>query len=226
LLRAGSPRGRLLKRTWNSRGLPVTTPRNGTLFHFTHLNNLASIAADGLRCDSSVSESGVLSTEVGNQRIKAARRERIVPIAPGGSVADYVPFYFAARSPMMYAATHGGVNTYDGGQSDLVYLVTSVDAVVAAGLPFAFTDRNAVLDYTRYSNDPTVLDDHVDWVLMRQRIWTNTRDQPDRMERRMAEFLVHQHVPWSTFVGIGQVESVLASVGVSATVLARPDWYF
>ena len=42
-----------------------------------------------------------LTTEVGQPDIKLKRRHRVVPIDPGGVVADYVPFYFAARSPML-----------------------------------------------------------------------------------------------------------------------------
>jgi ssDNA thymidine ADP-ribosyltransferase, DarT len=54
------------------------------------------------------------------------------------------------------------------------------------------------------------------------------------MERRMAEFLVHERVPWEAFIGVAaandarcrDVESVLGNVGVSATVRNRPNWYF
>jgi len=48
-----------------------------------------------------------------------------VPLAPYGCVADYVPFYFAPRSPMLYKLHKGGVPNYTGGQDPLVYLVSS-----------------------------------------------------------------------------------------------------
>jgi O-acetyl-ADP-ribose deacetylase (regulator of RNase III) len=37
---------------------------------------------------------------------------------------------------------------------------------------------------------------------MRERYWNNTPNDPDRKERRMAECLVHGHVPWATFTQI------------------------
>jgi hypothetical protein len=71
------------------------------IYHFTHVNNLEAIrAADMLRCDS-VAREGMTRTEVGDPDIKESRRQRVIPIEPGGRVGDYVPFYFAARSPMM-----------------------------------------------------------------------------------------------------------------------------
>lgn len=212
----------------------MTTPQRGLLFHITHLSNLASIAEHGLRCDTEMETSGSTFKEIGNRGIKDRRRDRVVPIPPGGSVADYVPFYFAARSPMLYAIHRGNVPTYEGGQKKIVYLMTSVDSIVDDGLPFVFTDRNAALGLAHYGDNPSELDDHVDWELMEARMWNNTSTEPDRMERRMAELLVHRHVPWSAITGVvtrtkkrsGQASAALATVGVSTAVTVQSDWYF
>ena len=96
----------------------MTTPKRGLLYHFTHVSNLAAIAAHGIFCDSNIDESHRLTTDVGQQGIKAGRRLRQVPIVPGGVVADYVPFYFAARSPMLGSIHTGRVPTYSGGQEE------------------------------------------------------------------------------------------------------------
>ena len=82
----------------------MTTPTRGLLVHFTHADNLESIVRHGIECDAAM-QAGRLTTEIGNHEIKQRRRARVVPIAPGGVVADYVPFYFAARSPMLYVIT-------------------------------------------------------------------------------------------------------------------------
>jgi hypothetical protein len=94
--------------------------------------------------------------------------------------------------------------------------------------------RNAVKDYASFSADIAQLDEYVDWVLMEQQMWNNTPSEPDRMERRMAEFLVYQHVPWDAFLGVAtfdkarseQAEQILASVGCSTRVEVRRRWYF
>lgn len=212
----------------------MTTPTPGRLFHFTHISHLASIAESGLAADDVVQADGRLTIEVGNQEIKAARRSRTVPCGPGGCVADYVPFYFATRSPMLYAIHAGNVPSYQAGQADLVYLVSDVSKIVALDLPYVFTDRNATLAYARYSEDVTELDSLVDWQLMNQRFWNNTTTEPERRERRMAEFLVHGSVPWEAFLGVAtidgarseQVREVLSSVGVTTEIHVRRGWYF
>ena len=106
--------------------------------HFTHIDNLPAILDAGeLVADSSAG--GLPIREVGDTEVKARRRQRMVGLPPGGVVADYVPFYFAPRSPMMYriACDHrdGVAGRYPGGDDPLVYLVSSVDRVQAAGLP-------------------------------------------------------------------------------------------
>ncbi|GAA3908194.1 DUF4433 domain-containing protein [Actinoplanes auranticolor] len=72
------------------------------IYHFTHIDNLEAIRTAGiLRCDA-VAREGMTRTEVGAADIKESRRRRTIPIEPGGRVGEYVPFYFAPRSPMMY----------------------------------------------------------------------------------------------------------------------------
>lgn len=212
----------------------MTTPRRGLLFHFTHIVNLPSIVTGGLYCDSDVTDSHQSVREVGHRDIKAQRRARRVPLPPGGVVADYVPFYFAARSPMLYVISRRSVPTYTEGQEELVYLVTNVEAVTEHGLRFVFTDRNAALGYAQYGNDPQLLNDYVDWALMQARMWADTAEEPDRKERRMAEFLAHRHVPWALITTVAakneqvaeRAQSLLDSLGATTPVRVKPGWYF
>ncbi|MBK6671126.1 MAG: DUF4433 domain-containing protein [Actinobacteria bacterium] len=135
--------------------------------------------------------------------MKEQRRRRGVPIGPGGVVADYVPFYFAARSPMLYAISSGNVPAYQDDQNPLVYLVTDLDRLQKVGCRFVFTDRNAYYQTATYAEDPAELDQLVDWELMEATMWNNTAAEPDRMERRMAELPVHKSVPFSAVLAVG-----------------------
>ena len=136
---------------------------------------------------------------------------------------------------MLYIISKGDVPTYSGGQDKIVYLVTSIEKVVEERLRFVFTDRNAALGFARYGDDLKDLDDYLDWELMEALMWHATAEEPDRMELwRMAEFLVHGHVPWSALVGVAartdevcrQAEHALSSVGREIPVRPRPEWYF
>ena len=212
----------------------MTTPRRGLLFHFTHVDNLLAIAANGLLCDHEAAAQGLLTIDIGNQDIKSRRRERPVPTGPQGVVADYVPFYFAARSPMLYVISKGEVPTYDGRQEGLIYLVSDLDRIVERTNQFVFTDHNAATYYARFSNRLDRLDSFVDWPLMEARDWNDIPSDPDRMARRMAEFLVHRRVPWDAFFELAartdedavRAQASLAKVNADDVVQVRRDWYF
>ncbi|MFC8905039.1 DarT ssDNA thymidine ADP-ribosyltransferase family protein, partial [Micromonospora sp. NPDC057140] len=147
-------------------------PEQALIMHFTHIDNLPAILeARRLVADSAAGAR--LVTDVGSVPIKANRRTRPVPCPPGGFVADYVPFYFAARSPMMYriAKDHesGKPGFYPGGGDPLVYLVSSVDRVHRAGLRWVASDGNCAAMLTRFSGSLDDLAQLVDWPLMRER---------------------------------------------------------
>lgn len=113
-----------------------------------------------------------------------------------------------------------------------MYLVTTTQTLVAAGLTVLATDRNARLAVAEF-RPVDDCDDLVDWPLMLVKIWRNTDDDPERRERRMAECLVHERVPFDVFEYIvvqGEqqatvVRQVLTRYGKSIPVYVRPNWY-
>lgn len=209
-------------------------PEPTFVFHITRLEHLESMVTEGLLSDTQAQERGLVQIEIGNAGIKARRAARVVPIAPGGVVADYVPFYFAPRSPMLYAIDKGNVPTYQQGCEEIVHLVSTTQALRALGLTVLGTDRNAVLAVAEFTDDDTHLSEIVDWDLMKARMWNNTAAAPDRRERRQAEFLAHGLVPWSAFLEVAtkspgvksRVEELLTRLGQTTEVAVRSDWYF
>lgn len=209
---------------------PIPTP----VVHFTHVDNLPGIIANGLLSDSLTRESGVLQVEVGHPDIKEQRRRRAVPCEPGGVVGDYAPFYFAARSPMMYSIHHGNVASYQEGCGQVIYLISTVERMTDCGLAWLMTDRNGSLGYAEFAGLDGDLDAHVDWDLMNATWWNNTAEFPDRKERRMAECLVYQSVPWAAFEEIttkdqataARVGAILERGKATIAVTVRPNWYF
>jgi hypothetical protein len=217
----------------------TTTFENHVLLHFTHEGNLSSIIEEGvLMSDTMAQAEACITTEVGNRDVKERRRSMEVPVGPGGCPADYVPWYFAPRSPMLFAISKGNVPEYQDGQNPLVYLVTDVRSVIEAGRPWVFSDGNCASAITEYSDDLADLvegtDSLVDWAIMKERYWADTMEDPDRMRRRMAEFLVHEYLPWSAVKRIVvrtqavsvQVQDVLDNVGDRTPVRVKADWYY
>ncbi|MCO5310394.1 MAG: DUF4433 domain-containing protein [Austwickia sp.] len=203
------------------------------LFHITRLEHLPSIAQHGLCCDADAHADGRLTVEIGNIEIKDRRKHRSVPAGPGGMVADYAPFYFAERSPMLFAIHRGNVSTYAEGQVGVVYLCSTLERVRALGLPWVATDRNAVLRLAKFTDDQNDLADLIDWDIMRVRYWSDSQDDK---ERRQAELLVHRRVPWEAieFIGtrteadLSRVRQALATLEVSHVPRSdvRGRWYF
>jgi hypothetical protein len=213
----------------------VPRPQPALVYHFTRLEHLAGVVTHGLLSDNNAQAAGLLSVEIGNTGIKEDRRRRVVPIPPGGHVADYAPFYFATRSPMMFAIEKGNVPTYQDGSDRLVYLVSSLERLTEYGLPVLLTDRNAVLSYTEFINLADGLeDDFIDWPLMRATYWFDTAAQPDRRERRMAECLVYERVPWDAILGVAaktqavadEATSIMRDLAQPSQARVRRNWYF
>jgi hypothetical protein len=217
---------------------PVVAVRDWWVLHFTHVDNLLSIAAaGGLACDGRARWSG-MRTEVGDTSIKEARRRRPVLVAPGGTVGDYVPFYFAPRSPMMFRIAcdcrDAISGRYQGGDRPLVYLAARVGAVVDSGLPWVVTDGNARAAITHFSQDLIEVAQMIDWELMRQKMWSSTAEDPDRERRRAAELLVHGRAPLSLFHEVAAYSDhyadratvALGDQPLAQRVVVRPDWYY
>ena len=178
------------------------------IYHITHVNNLQRITAEGgLHCDRHAE--ALKSVNIGHMHIKQRRLDRRVPAGPGGTVGDYVPFYFAPRSPMLFVISRGGVEGYVEGQQPVVYLCSTVEAVCDAGLHWVFTEGHADMEYTDFFDDRRELN-KVDWPLMESKYWFDTNDDPDRKRRRQAEFLVHQFFPWELVSYIGVYDGSIA----------------
>lgn len=212
--------------------------RKRYLYHFTHSDNVQATWNSGyVTCDA-VARDGLMRTEVGDPDIKESRRRRAIPIHPGGCVGDYVPFYFAPRSPMMYpiACDHRDrvPGRYAGGDRPLVYLVTTVGAIADTGLVWVATDGNAATATTDFTADLRTMEASVDWPLMKAERWNNTTDDPDRQRRRMAEFLVRGRLPVSLIRWYGVFDEVqadriraqLADHLPADRVIVRPHWYY
>jgi hypothetical protein len=149
-------------------------------------------------------------------------------------VGDYVPFYYAPRSPMLFSIKCGNVPGVSSNQRRLVYLVSSTQAVYSGGLDCVITDGNAAVYITKFSEQEADLATMVDWPLMNERIWRNTDEDPDRVRRRMAEFLVHQALPLGLVSEIGVMDShvqayvakLAANRGRDVGIAIRRSWYF
>lgn len=204
------------------------------LYHITHIRNLASIIeSGGILAHSEVRRRTAGYVDIAHDSIQEARERTAIRCGPGGFLHDYVPFYFAHRSPMLFAISRGNVEGYDEGQEPIIYLVARFDEIQRACLPFVFTDGHARMRISRFFDDPRYLVE-IDWQIMRAKYWFITDDDPDRKRRRQAEFLVHNHLPWELITQIvtmtvdmkRQVMEIIDTLQDKPLVRAISNWYY
>jgi len=224
----------------------MPAPRPTRLFHITAIANLPEIFnVNALLSKNIGALVGIDYQNIAHSGAQGARALRAVPNPPGGVVHDFVPFYFAPRSPMLYAINRGAVQNCQWRQDDIVYFETTIEAVTAQGNDFVYYDRNATLAFSVAYTDLSKLDQVVAWDILTEQpqkdgycqYWQSKPDHPryaDRMERRQAEFLVKDQVPLSQITRLGvvnslkqaEVQALTTRFGLYLPVNVMPDWYF
>ncbi|MFJ4346087.1 DUF4433 domain-containing protein [Pseudomonas sp. NPDC089401] len=201
------------------------------IWRVVHRDNLGWLLDNGLFPMSSDRRSGQY-VSIGNPDLIDKRSHRVVPISPGGTLSDYVPFYFTPFSVMM-KNIHSGWGVPQRRNEEIVILVSSLYHAQSLGLRFVFTDAHAYPHWAGYYSDLTQLD-KIDWEILQRRDFKRDPDDPRKMERYQAEALIHGHVPVAGLLGIVCYNEALKSrVGkevqqrqLNLPVHARPGWYF
>ncbi len=207
------------------------------IYHMTGIGNLPSILAAGAVLSKRLVElDKIRIVDIAETSIQERRARKHISIDPGGTLHDYVPFYFAPRSPMLYSIMKRNVPGCSLRQQDLLFIVSDVEKIISASLPYVFCNRNASLANAHFFNDFEQDFSQVDWNIMQVTHWMNTDEDGDRKARRAAEFLVRDKLPLNLnfFRGIGVYsEDIKCSVlktlqpGYSdVPVMVKKEYYF
>lgn len=211
---------------------PNLNPEKALIWRITHRQNLPWILANGLHAGSSPARSREWVT-IGSEELISRRAQRRVPIAPGGTLNDYVPFYFTPFSPMMYNIHTGRGGVRHVPNEDIIILVSSMPKLAELTLPFVFTDRHAYPVTAQYYSDLAALQ-HLDWPMLQQRNFQRDENDPEKVERYQAEALVYQHLPIAALHGVvchtqaiqRELQQLAQARGVELDVHCMPGWYF
>ena len=225
----------------------MTMPRPVRLFHITAIDNLDLICQQGaLVCKTLNEQQEVKYNNIAHGGAQAVRSNKKVPNPPGGLIHEFVPFYFAPRSPMLSSIHHGQVKDCLYDQTGIIYFETTVEIAYRNGLEdFVFYDRNATKAYSESCTDLLKLKLLIDWQTMTEtpaldgfcKYFLDKHNDPryvDRMEKRQAEFLIKGKVPliWMTRIGVinqtraEEVNAILLKHNVNLAVDVMTDWYF
>lgn len=208
------------------------TPQLGLLFRITHLRNVPWLLANGIYCGNS----GLRDPDfiaIGDPKLIAKRASRDVPIDPGGTLADYVPFYFTPWSPMLLNITTGHDEVPRTPVRDIAILVARLDTLASAQVRVVMTDRHAYLPKAKFTlgNDGLAA---VDWKLLQARDFKRDDADPGKLERYQAEALVHRCVP-AEFLSqvvvhdvreLRRLQRQLRRLPINVKLIADSSYYF
>jgi ssDNA thymidine ADP-ribosyltransferase DarT-like protein len=207
------------------------TQEKGLIFRITHRDNVPWILDNGMHAGNG-EKFDPNYRNIGNVDLIDKRSRRVVAVPPGGTLCDYVPFYFTPYSIMMYNIRTGyGVKQVP--NEEIVIFVSSLPHLAAQGIQFVFTNQHAYPPMADYFTDLAHLD-KIDWPLLQGRDFRHDPDDPGKKERYQAEALVWKHVPLAGLQGVccytntaeRHVQAEIELRGLSFKVGVQQGWYF
>jgi len=207
-------------------------PAKALIWRIVHRDNVRWILQHGLHAGNSPLQAPGW-VPIGNPELTGKRASHHVPIAPGGVLNDYVPFYFTPFSPMLKNIHSGWAGITQRPNEEIVILVSSLHRLQQLAVPFVFTDSHAYYQWAGFYDALADLP-RIDWPLLQQRDFKRDPDDPSRFERYQAEALVHRHCPVDALLGMvcyteeirQQLETDITQTGSTIKVHVRPGWYF
>lgn len=208
-------------------------PEKALIFRIVHVENVEWILdAGGIDCRNS-SEPNPNYINIGNAELIDKRAHHAVPASKGGTLSDYVPFYFTPFSMMMYNihTGYGGIRKRK--NSEIVIFVSSIHRLRELGLDYAYTNKHAYMADADFYDTPDNLD-VIDWEILQNRDFRRDDLDPEKCDRYQAEALVYECVPLSAFIGIGchslpvqkRLESWIQNRSLDLSVKVVSKWYF
>ncbi len=207
-------------------------PEAAHIFRVTHADNISWILQHGLHCKTSELDDPNF-VPIGSLELIHKRTNRRVPIAPGGVLGDYVPFYITPWSVMMLNIKTGRNGVIKRANRDIAILVSSLHKIDEMGLRYVFTNGHAYMQESDFFDGLSDLD-KIDWGLLRKRDFKNDPEDPGKLGRYQAEALVHGQVPVEALAGIacydirtqGSIKNQMEKLGLVIPVKVISDWYF
>jgi hypothetical protein len=171
--------------------------------------------------------------EIGRPEIISRRTTRVVDVSPGGTLSDYVPFYFNTKTPMLYNIKTGWKDLQKRSMNDIIVIATSLPALSDMGIPFVYSDRNATLVTAEFRDNLDELGS-LPWGLWKADDFRRDDSRPDKVERYQSEALIHRSLPVDAIRAIicysearkVEVETLVAQNNLTIKVYCRSGWYF
>lgn len=207
-------------------------PTKALIFRIMHRNNVPWMLDHGVHCRNS-NQVDPNYVNIGNEDLISKRHHHPVRHAMGGTLSDYVPFYFTPFSPMMYNIKTGWNGIKKRPNEEIVVLVSSLRRVHQLQLRFLYTDMHAYLAAATFYSGLDNLD-KIDWNILQRRDFQRDLNDLGKVDRYQAEALIRDTVPLQGLSGVvcynkateSQLKAETAKRGLGLTIQVQPSWYF
>ncbi len=202
------------------------------IWRIVHCDNMPWLIQNGLHCANTTLQSNSWIT-IGNKELIDKRSTRQVPIGSGGTLNDYVPFYFTPFSPMFYNIHTGYGDISKVNNEDIVILVASLHDLKADNVDFVFTDKHAYMQYANFYKNLACLN-NIDWDILQRCDFRRDNSDPQKVERYQAEALIYQYHPIEQLKAVvcyneaaqSKIQGWLNQYNLNVKVVVRSEWYF
>ena len=199
------------------------------LYRMTHIENIPHILQHGITHTTSPNANPAY-VSIGDGSIISTRNEYY--LNNGRKLGEYIPFYFGARTPMLYVIQKGYNMVKSTRAENIVYCVSSVQRVIELTRDFIFTDGHAIehLSGQFSSIDIQNINNLLDFPAINSLQWKDDNDL-DKKRRKQAEFLVLGDIDISAIAGfivyneVAQNKLIGFGVPQKQTVVKR-NYYF
>lgn len=210
----------------------LLNPAKALIFRITHRDNVPWILANGLHA-----RNGGLTDPnfrpIGNRDLIKKRIDHPVAAGPGGTLSDYIPFYFTPFSMMLLNIMTGYNGVPKVPNEEIVILVSSLRKLAMMNIEFVFTDQHAYLGMAEHFIDLAQLD-RIDWPILQNRDFERDNNDLGKTDRYQAEALVWKHLPAEGILGIccftegvrDDLKARADNLGSSMSILKKAEWYF
>ncbi len=198
------------------------------IYRITHIDNIEHILQYGITHKNSAYCNQGYRT-IGDDSLINRRDNKFLP--NGQVLGDYVPFYFHYRMPMLFVLQKGFNQLPACSASEIVYCISSVQQVLAAQLPFLFTNGHALagLSTIYESKEIERIAELLDFEAIKAHYWKSDEDL-DLKRRKEAEFLVLGDMPLNSILGFAVYDQTskakIDSFHSGKHTIIKPTYYF
>lgn len=199
------------------------------LYRITHIENISHILQFGITHNTSINSNNKF-VPIGDGSLITTRSNFL--LNNGKRLGEYIPFYFGARTPMLYVIQNGYNLVSPTPAENIIYCVSSVQKIIDLNLDFVFTDGHAVDSFSSQYTKADIgnIDNIIDKNAIKAKYWKD-EDDLDRKRRKEAEFLVLGDIEPSAILGYivynKTANDRMLEFGVKPTnVHIKSDYYF